>query len=366
MKFIKQHPIVIIGILAMTGLIVVTANTWLSNQQLNTRSRTIGGATLVETVAAFKTELIEELEAIGTAQANESVMLTSKVTDTVRKINFDDGDLVDQGDILVELTNSEETAQLAEAQATFDEASRQYNRLKNLINQRLASETQLDTEKVRMQTAQARLEGIVARLDDRLIRAPFSGTLGFRNISAGSLVTPSTTVTTLDDISVIKLDFSIPENFLATLRPGQKIFASSAAYPSTSFSGVVTTINSRVNPVTRAVTVRALLKNETKLLRPGMLLTVKLELSRGDALVIPEQAVVPIQDRQYAYTIDDKGLAKRVEITIGRRRPGIVEILSGVSQGDTIITTGVIKINTGSKVIDKNATSSTATDTKDT
>jgi membrane fusion protein (multidrug efflux system) len=113
LKFIKQHPIVIIGILAMTGLIVVTANTWLSNQQLNTRSRTIGVATLVETVAAFKTELIEELEAIGTAQANESVMLTSKVTDTVRKINFDDGDLVDQGDILVELTNSEETSRSA-------------------------------------------------------------------------------------------------------------------------------------------------------------------------------------------------------------------------------------------------------------
>jgi len=345
--------------LATLGLMAITANTWLSNQQLNTRAGKTSEATLVETTSAFKTELIEELEAIGTAQANESVMLTSKVTDTVRKINFDDGDFVDRGDILVELTNSEETAQLAEAQATFDEASRQYNRLKNLINQRLASETQLDTEKVRMQTAQARLEGIVARLDDRLIRAPFSGTLGFRNISAGSLVTPSTIVTTLDDISVIKLDFSIPENFLAALRPGQQIVAGSAAYPSTPFSGVVTTINSRVNPVTRAVTVRALLTNEARQLRPGMLLTVKLELSRGDALVIPEQAVVPIQDRQYAYTIDSEGLAKRVEITIGRRRPGIVEILSGVTQGEKIITTGVIKINTGSKVIDKNTSSST-------
>jgi membrane fusion protein (multidrug efflux system) len=355
LKFVKQHPIVIIAVLAVLSLIAMTAKTWLDNQQLNARVDRGSGGTLVETSAAFKAEIVEEIEAIGTAQANESVMLTSKVTDTVRKINFDDGDFVEQDDILVELTNSEETAQLAEAQATADEASRQYSRVKNLINQKLASETELDTEKVRMQTAQARLDGILARLNDRLIRAPFSGTLGFRNISKGSLVTPSTTVTTLDDISVIKLDFSIPESFLATLRQGQQIVAGSVAYPGMEFTGVVTTINSRVNPVTRAVIVRALLKNEERQLRPGMLLTVKLELSRGKVLVIPEQAVVPIQDRQYVFTIDDDGIAQRREITVGRRRTGIVEILGGVTDGEAVITAGVIKINTGSKVIDKNA-----------
>ena len=353
----------IIALLGILGLAGLTANTWLDNQQLNSPGARGGGPTIVETTPAYKTLIIDQIEAIGTAQANESVMLTSKVTDTVRKINFDDGDFANKGDILVELTNSEETAQLAEAQATVDEASRQYNRLKNLINQKLASETQLDTEKVRMQTAQARLEGIIARLDDRLIRAPFSGILGFRNISAGSLVTPTTTVTTLDDISLIKLDFSIPENFLSALHTGQQIVAGSTAYPDMEFTGVVATINSRVNPVTRAVTVRAMIRNAERLLRPGMLLTVELELSRGEVLVIPEQAVVPIQDRQYVYTIDDQGLAQRREISIGRRRPGIVEILSGVADGEAVITAGVIKINTGSKVVATSATPKTSSNT---
>ena len=351
LKFIRQHPIVVLATILVIGLAGVTARTWLQGQQANTSGQRGMGAILVETQPAFQMEIIDQLEAIGTANANESVLLTAKVTDTVRKVNFDDGMFVEQGAILVELTNSEETAQLAEAQATVDEASRQYKRVKNLIDQQLASETQLDVELARMQTAQARLAAIVARLDDRLIRAPFSGVLGFRNTSAGTLLSPSTPVTSLDDISIIKLDFTIPENYLAALQPGQAITAASAAYPDTDFSGVVANINSRVDPVTRAVTVRALLDNSQRKLRPGMLLTVDLVLARGLALVIPEQAVVPIEDRQYVYTITADGLAHRKAISVGRRRPGIVEILAGIELGEDVITAGVIKINEGSKVV---------------
>jgi membrane fusion protein (multidrug efflux system) len=353
LKFITQHPIVLLATILVLALVGVTANTWLQAQQVSAGGQRGPGEILVETQPAYQTELIDQLEAIGTAHANESVLLTSKVTDTVRKVNFDDGMFVEKGDILVELTNSEETAQLAEAQATVDEASRQYKRVKNLINQKLASETQLDVELARMQTAQARLEAIVARLDDRLIRAPFSGVLGFRNTSAGTLLSPTTPVTSLDDISTIKLDFTIPENYLAALQPGQAITAASAAYPDKEFRGVVANINSRVDPVTRAVTVRALLNNSERMLRPGMLLTVELVLARSPALVIPEQAVMPIQDRQYVYTITDAGLAHRKEISVGRRRPGIVEILGGLEQGEEVVTAGVIKINEGSKVARK-------------
>ncbi|MEJ6683277.1 MAG: efflux RND transporter periplasmic adaptor subunit [SAR86 cluster bacterium] len=353
MNFAKQHPIIVISLTLLLALTGLTANTWIQSQQADSGRGRGANATLVETRPAYQTILIDQIEAIGTARANESVLLTAKVTDTVRKVNFEDGQFVSQGDILVELTNGEETAQLAEAQATLDEASRQYSRVSNLIAQKLASETQLDVEKTRMQTAQARLEAILARLDDRLIRAPFSGILGFRNTSPGTLLTSSTPVTSLDDISAIKLDFAIPENYLSTLEPGQEVVAGSAAYPDQFFTGVVATINSRVDPVTRAVMVRAVINNTNKQLRPGMLLTVKLVLSRTPALVIPESAVIPIQDRQYVYVIDPQGIAQRQEITVGRRRAGIVEVLSGISVDEEVITAGVIKINPGSKVSKK-------------
>ena len=240
MNFAKQHPIIVICLILLLALTGLTANTWIQSHQADSGRGRGANATLVETQPAYQTILIDQIEAIGTARANESVLLTAKVTDTVRKVNFEDGQFVSQGDILVELTNGEETAQLAEAQATLDEASRQYSRVSNLIAQKLASETQLDVEKTRMQTAQARLEAILARLDDRLIRAPFSGILGFRNTSPGTLLTSSTPVTSLDDISAIKLDFAIPENYLSTLEPGQEVVAGSAAYPDQFFTGHVT------------------------------------------------------------------------------------------------------------------------------
>jgi len=352
LELIKQHPLLVILVIVVAGIAALTANTYIENQNRSARGWG-GGATIVVTERARMAQIVDEIESIGTAQANESVLLTAKVSDTVSKVNFEDGKYAEKGDILVELTNSEETAQLSEAKATVEEATRQFNRVQNLIRQRLASETQLDVERAKMQTAQARFEAIVARLDDRLVRAPFSGVLGFRNVSPGTLLTPSTPVTSLDDISIIKLDFDIPENYLASLKPGQEVIAISVAYPDRRFSGIVRTIDSRVDPVTRTVKVRAHIPNDERLLRPGMLLAVNLILARDQALVIPEESVIPIQDRQYVYTISDGGTAERREITVGRRKPGIAEIVAGLEEGDEVVTQGIIKIHPGSKVIRK-------------
>src|SRR5690606_27152507 len=133
---------------------------------------------------------------------------------------FRDGQLVEEGDVLVELTNSSEAARLSEAQANADEAQRQYERLQTLLANNLISGTDLDAARTRADTANARLEGVIVDMRDRLIRAPFTGVLGFRNVSEGSLVTPNTVITTLDDISVIKLDFTIAEVYLAELGIG--------------------------------------------------------------------------------------------------------------------------------------------------
>lgn len=352
MSFLKNHPIFGLFLLILLTLAGLTANTWL--QKESSAGGRFGGTPVVVTAPVKTYTLVDQIEALGTARANESVNLTSKVTDSIRKVNFEDGIYVDKGTILVEMTNAEETAQLAEAQATLDETSRQLKRVQNLIRQGLASELKLDEEKARQQTAAARLNAIMARLDDRLIRAPFSGTLGFRNVSAGSLLTPTTVVTTLDDISIIKLDFSVPENYLSTLIPGQEVFAASTAYSQKPFKGVVKTINSRIDPITRSVIVRAHIDNPKGQLKPGMLLTVTLIRDSAEVMVIPEEAVIPVQDRQYVYLVDIDGVAQRREIKTGRRKPGIVEVLSGLELGQEVITQGVIKVRPGSQVVVKN------------
>lgn len=327
--------------MAMAGLFL---NTYLENASGNDRPR--GGDVAVVVAPVAPQDFVDQVESIGTALANESVAITAKVTETVTRVNFEDGDYVEEGDILVELTNAEETALLNEAKANVAEATRQFERVENLIKQKLAAETQLDVERNRMQTAEARYEGIVARLDDRLIRAPFSGKLGFRNVSPGTLLTPNIPLTTLDDISSIKLEFSIPESFLATVAVGQEVQAKSVAYPGKQFTGELVTIGSRVDPNTRTITLRAELDNPDLLLRPGMLLNVLLIQNRQRYLAMPEAAVIPVQNKQFAYTVID-GKAERKEFQAGRRVPGFVEVLDGFEAGDLVVTEGIIKLRPG-------------------
>src|SRR5690606_17756063 len=154
--------------------------------------------------------------------------------------------------------------------------------------------SELDVARNREAAAKARLDSIIARLSDRLIRAPFSGVLGFRQVSPGTLVQPNTPITTLDDISTIKLDFTVPETFIADVQPGATVVARSVSYPGRDFVGVVRTVGSRVDPVTRAVSVRAHISNADAALRPGMLLTVELRSRERTTLVVPEAAVFQV------------------------------------------------------------------------
>jgi membrane fusion protein (multidrug efflux system) len=303
-------------------------------------------AILVVTEPARVRTIRNEVEAIGTARANESVTITAKVTDTVSRVNFDDGALVEQGDVLLELANREETALLAEAQANLNDARTQLDRLENLLKQRTVPESQVDEARARFAGAEARYQSVVARLADRLIRAPFGGLLGFRQVSEGTLITPGTAITTLDDVSVIKLDFSVPETYLNLLHPGMALAARSVAYPDRTFNATVRNIDSRVDPVTRAATVRAIIANDDLLLRPGMLLTVNLVTSEREALMVPEDALVQRADQVYVYTVHD-GIADTRDVRHGDRYQGWVEITSGLSEGDVVITEGVIKMRPG-------------------
>jgi membrane fusion protein (multidrug efflux system) len=307
-------------------------------------------APIVRVAAVGYGTLLDSVEAIGTANANESLTLTAKVTDTVSSVDFDDGDYVEAGDVLVQLTNREEEAQLAEAQANLTDAEAHLRRMSDLAERDLVPDSELDAARSRADASRARLDSVVARLSDRLIRAPFAGVLGFRQISPGTLLQPNTPITTLDDISVIKLDFTVPETFLGAMHEGATVLARSASYPGREFNGVVRNVGSRVDPVTRAFQVRAHIPNEDAALRPGMLLMVEVVTTERTALVVPENAVYQIQDRAYVYVVGEDLVARERMIETGERRFGSVEVLSGLELGERIVTEGIVKLRDGAVV----------------
>ena len=295
-------------------------------------------------------EWSDVIEAVGTAQANESVTLTAKITETVRKVNFTDGAKVDAGDVIVEMTAGQQTAQLEDAQAMAKDAQRQFERQQDLVKQGTVSKAQFETTQAARDSNQAKVATIRAQLSDRVISAPFAGVLGLRRVSPGSLVTPGTPITTLDDIHVIKLDFAVPETLIAALKPGLSVQAKSAAYPDRAFDGKVESLDSRVDPVTRAVTVRALIPNPAALLKPGMLLNVEVKSRTRDALAVPELSLVPVGSKQYAYRVDEGGTAHQVEVKVGTRRGGLVEVTEGLAAGDRVVVEGTVMLRDGAKV----------------
>lgn len=308
-------------------------------------------AVFVHTVGLKPIE--DRIEALGTLRANESVELTSSVTETVTVLHFDDGDRVAAGQVLVEMTSAEENAQLEEAIATVAEAERQWRRIKSLQEKQTAAESLLDQRQRELQTSRARLAAIESRLADRLLRAPFAGVIGLRNVSVGALVEPGDVITTLDDDSVMKLDFSVPVIDLGLLAPDVPVVASTRTWEGRRFEGVVKSIDSRVDPVTRTIIVRALLPNPEQLLRPGMLMRVELLNQQREALVIPEECLLSQGEKQFILVVDtaaDNSVERR-QVQIGTRRPGEVEIISGLSAGERIITDGTLKVRAGSKVL---------------
>ena len=212
----------------------------------------------------------DSLEALGTAQANESVAITAKASDVVTRLAFDSGERVRAGQLLVDMNSSAQRADVAAAAATLRDAEQQLRRGSELARQQLIAQGQLDTLRANRDAAAAALASRRAAVADRTLVAPFAGVLGLRRVSVGALVSPGTTITTLDDDSRIKLDFTVPESALATLVRGQAIGARSDAWPGVAFEGAVADIDSRVDPDTRAVTVRALLPNPDGRLRAGL------------------------------------------------------------------------------------------------
>ncbi len=309
-------------------------------------------ATPVIVSTAYKDEFVDRVEAIGTLRANETITLASRVTETVTAVNFTDGQRVLKGDILVEMTSGEEKALLDQQKALVNEAYKQLERTRDLAKSGAASNSVLDERQRQYTSAKAGLAALQSRLEDYIIVTPFDGIVGLRNISPGALLQPGTTITTLDDDSIMKLDFSVPSVFLPTLNPGVKIVARATGFDE-EFSGEVSAINSQIDAATRSVVVRAIIPNPDGKLKPGLLMTVELMKNPREAVTIPENAIIP-EGRKHSVIVvvgdDGATVAEKREITIGARRPGDVEVLDKLKVGEKVVVQGTMSAQDGKPV----------------
>ncbi len=302
---------------------------------------------------AKKEKLADRVEALGTLRANETVTLTATVTETITAINFTDGQRVEKGQVLVEMASGEEKAQLDQARALAGEASRQLERVKNLVKNNAASESALDERKRDYDAAQARLRETESKLGNYLITAPFAGVLGLRNLSVGALLQPGSKITSIDDDSVMKLDFAVPSVFQTDLKPGAPIAATAREFGKTEFKGQVSSVDSQIDPVTRSITVRALLPNEAHMLKPGLLMSVILFSNPRESVVVPENALIPEGQDNYVLAVDDSAppaIAQKKKVVIGMRQPGEVEIIQGLAEGEKVVTHGSMNARPGQPV----------------
>jgi membrane fusion protein (multidrug efflux system) len=310
-------------------------------------------AALVAVTTVDQHEFADVIQAIGAAEAKESIVITPKAADTIRSLRFESGDRVRRGQVLVEMASVEQDADLTEARAQAQVTQEDFRRTQTLFDRGFVSQARLDQAQAAAAAAQARVTGGASRVADRTIRAPFSGVVGLRQSSPGEYVQPGDPIGTLDDISEIKVDFDVSETEMAHLALGAPITARTSAYADQVFQGHISQIDSRVAAATRTIRVRAVLPNTGGRLRPGMLLSVELRSDARQGVGVPEAAVVDEIDGVFVFRIanEDGGpKAERVRVETGARTDGMIEIASGLNAGDRIVIEGLQSLRDGQTV----------------
>lgn len=312
-----------------------------------------GGGVPVAATAVSTRSFNDTVELLGVAKGRQSVTLTAAATQLVERVRFTDGQFVSKGEVLVELKDAEQNAGVEQARARLLQAEQTLERWNTLAEQGFASQAAVEEHQAAYRTAKADLAAAEARRGDRLIRAPFAGVVGLTDITPGALVNPGSTIVTLDDLSSIRVDFQVPERYLAGLRAGQTIVATSDVYPDTQIRGQIETLDTRVDESTRAITARAIFPNPDRLLRPGMMMRVALSRGQRESLAVPEASVSVQGSSSFVFLIADGDNGPRAEqrpVVAGMRQNGFVEIRDGLEAGDRVVANGVNKVTGGQPV----------------
>ena len=285
----------------------------------------------------------------GSLEANEQIDIRSEVSGIVERINFDEGSKVKKGDILLKVNDIELRAQLSMMQTAQKLASENARRAKLLLDKQAISQEEYDVSSADFESAQASTQLINAQLSKATVRAPFSGTIGLREISTGTYVTPETVIAKLVNTTKLKITFSIPEKYASRMKINSE-FTFTTADTDGEHNAKIYAIEPAVEEVTRTLRMRAVADNPDGSLYPGTFANITLPLETiTDALLVPTEALIPIQNGKQIYVYKG-GRAKAVEIKTGSRTDSLVRVISGLKATDTILTYGVMALNDGTPV----------------
>ena len=294
--------------------------------------------------------LTRSVSAVGTLQSNESTIITAELSGRIVEVAFREGERLDRSALLFRLDDAIARAEWQQAQANLTLAQRSHARARELVARQLVSQTELDQADATKAVAEAAVALAQARVDKHRITAPFEGVAGLRQVSPGAYVNPGDPLVPFEALHPMKVEFRVPETVLADLQAGQKVDVTLDAFPGEVFSATVYAVAAGVSEASRSVAVRALIDNEHARLRPGLFARIRLDLeTREDAVVVPEAAVFPRGDSARVYQVVE-GKAREVEVVLGQRQPGVVEIIQGLAVGDTVITSGLQKVSDGAAV----------------
>ncbi|TAJ96875.1 MAG: efflux RND transporter periplasmic adaptor subunit [Reyranella sp.] len=327
-----------------------------------------GMANMPQTVSATKAETSDwqpKIDAVGTLRAVRGAELSLEVPGVVETITFQSGDEVKEGQVLLTLRKEDEEARLQSLEATAQLAQITYDRDVKQLKAQAISQAIVDNDEANLRNARAQVAVQKAVLDKKTLRAPFDGKLGLRQVDLGQFLAAGTMIATLQSLNPIYVDFLLPQQAVAQIAVGDRVRARIDAFPGHTFEGKITAINPKIETGSRNVQVRATLPNADQKLMPGMFAAVELDTGAAQRLVtLPQTAVSYNPYGSLVYVVDDKGkgaeakpelVARQVFVTTGATRGDQVAILKGVSEGDTVVTSGQIKLRNGVPVVVNNS-----------
>ncbi|CUS37555.1 putative Multidrug efflux transporter, membrane fusion protein [Candidatus Nitrospira nitrificans] len=346
-----KSVIVMIGIVAVVVLIIFR----LGNQSPSESSTTTPASDqpiLVDIAPVTVGSITESIQAVGTLEAVASITVRPEIAGVIRRIHFQDGQVVERAAPLLELEQEELQSQVTQAAAEENMALVTYERLKRITDEQSAivPAQQMDEARMAWHAAAANRRLYEARLKKTVIRASFSGTLGFRRVSIGDYVQPGQDLVNLEDLQNLHVDFKVAEVWLSRLHVGQPLIVTTEAFPNATFAGRVTAIDPRVDAVNRTVAVRAVIPNPAGTLRPGLFVTVRLTVGEDThALLIPEEAEFLRQEKTMVFQVEER-IARLKEVSLGVRERGMVQVRAGLKEGDQVVRTGTHKLRDGAPV----------------
>jgi membrane fusion protein (multidrug efflux system) len=298
----------------------------------------------VEVASVTPVRLADELQTVGNLRSRQGVMLRPEVSARVTRLNFRDGERVRQGQLLVQFDNQLQLAQLQQSQAELSIATANHKRNQELAGQNFISMRSVDESAANLEVAQAKLALAKANAARLQILAPFDGITGIRLVNVGDYLKDGADVVNIEDMDAVYVDFRLPERFQAKVKRGQKATVALDALPGRKFAALIQAIDPLIDANGRSVGVRGCIDNRQLQLRPGMFAKVNLVFGeRSNALVVPEEAILPQGGRQFVIKVVDKNgalVSQRAEVKVGLRKPGQVEIIEGLQEGDTVVTAG--------------------------